>query len=119
VPVRGGRAELSPSVQLPVPTSGGARLPETVTVGIRPEGVDAVSGEAGRLTVRVTRVEHLGAEIFALVEPIGLSPGVTARAGKLVVRLDKRQAVQEGTELSLCLHLDEVLLFSPEGAALR
>lgn len=59
VPMSDGRAVLSPSVQLPVAPPSGA-LPASVTVGIRPEGVDVSFGDAtapGRLRARSTRVD--------------------------------------------------------------
>ncbi len=123
VPVRDGRAVLTSFLQVPVRTAAGAAAVEKVTVGIRPEGVDAGGGGGGsgaeQITVRVTRVERLGAEIFAFVRPLGLAEGASARSEDLVVRLDKRLDVQEGRELTLCVHLREVMVFGPDGAALR
>ena len=125
VPVRDGRAVLTSSLHVPVRTTAGAATAEKVTVGIRPEGVDAGggggggSGGAGQITVRVTRVERLGAEIFAFVRPLGLAEGAIPRSEDLVVRLDKRLDVQEGRELTLCVHLREVMVFAPDGTALR
>jgi ABC-type sugar transport system ATPase subunit len=122
VPVRDGRAVLSSSLHLPLRTTAAGAAPATVTVGIRPEGVDVAGADPGagdRVTTRVLRVERTGAEIFALVEPIGLSEGVTHRGDHLVVRLDKRLGVAEGQELALRVHLGEALLFDPEGVALR
>ena len=72
-----------------------------------------------RLTTRVVRVERTGAEIFALVEPLGLSDGVAHRGDHVVVRLDKRLDVQEGGELTLRVHLGEAMVFDPEGDAVR
>ena len=69
--------------------------------------------------MRVTRVERTGSEIFAFVEPVDLLPGVTARGDSVVVRLDKREDVQAGHELVLCVHVDEVLVFDADGEALR
>ena len=71
------------------------------------------------LPVRVTRVERLGSEIFAFVDPVGLLPGATGRADHMVFRLDKRQDLQEGSELALRVHLDEVLVFDADGHAVR
>jgi ABC-type sugar transport system ATPase subunit len=123
VPVRDGRVLLTASLQVPVPGANPRAAPERVTVGIRPEGVDAVgagvAGRTDRITVRVTRVERMGSEIFAFVDPVDLVEGVTTRAEHLVVRLDKRQDVREGSELTLCVHLGEVLVFAPDGHAIR
>ena len=118
VPVRDGRAVLAPSLQVPV-AAGAAS--EHVTVGIRPEGIEP-GGDAGRgdrLTVRVDRVERTGSEIFAYVRPVGLGAEITSRAEHMVIRLDKRHDVQDGRELPLRLHLDEVLVFDPDGQAVR
>jgi ABC-type sugar transport system ATPase subunit len=116
VPVRDGRATVTASLQVPV--AGAA--PEPVTVGIRPEGLEPVgtdtAGCTDRLTVRVDRVERMGSEIFAYVHPVDLVGEVTARADHLVVRLDKRHDVQEGSELTLRVHLDEVLVFDHDGS---
>ncbi|TFV47851.1 ATP-binding cassette domain-containing protein [Blastococcus sp. TF02A_35] len=119
VPVREGRAVVAGSLQVPVPPSGAGL--GSVTVGLRPEGVDVGDGPTGdgRLVARVLRVERTGAEIFALVQPVGLSDGVKYRGDHLVVRLDKRLAVEEGAELSLRVHVDEALLFDGDGDALR
>jgi ABC-type sugar transport system ATPase subunit len=123
-------------LQVPLPVSGAAHSLERVTVGIRPEGADAVgAGAAGaggaravgadatgrddRMRVQVARVERLGSEIFAFVDPVGLVPGATGRSDHLVFRLDKRQDLQEGSELALRVHLDEVLVFDADGHALR
>jgi ABC-type sugar transport system ATPase subunit len=126
VPVRDGRAVLTESLQVPLPASGAAHALERVTVGIRPEGADAAgavgadaAGQRDRLPVRVTRVERLGSEIFAFVDPVGLLPGATGRADHMVFRLDKRQDLQEGSELALRVHLDEVLVFDADGHAVR
>ncbi|WNV76996.1 ABC transporter ATP-binding protein [Geodermatophilus sp. DSM 44513] len=123
VPVRDGRAVLTGSLQVPLPAAGAGHT--QVTVGIRPEGVDVVgrsaadtAGRTDRLLVRVARVERLGSEVFAYVDPVGLVPDGAVRADHLVVRLDKRQDLQEGSELALCVHLDEVLAFDAEGLAL-
>jgi ABC-type sugar transport system ATPase subunit len=124
VPVRDGRAVLTDSLQVPVPTVAGRPL-DRVTVGIRPEGADVVgggagnAGDAGRLPVRVARAERLGSEIFAFVDPVGLVEGATGRADHLVFRLDKRVDVREGTELVLAVHSAEVLVFDAEGDAVR
>ena len=121
VPVREGRAVLTDSLQVPV----AGRPSDRVTVGIRPEGADVVgggvasAGDAGRLPVRVARVERLGSEIFAFVDPVGLVEGATGRADHMVFRLDKRVDVREGTELSLAVHSAEVLVFDAEGDAVR
>ncbi|MGY2084186.1 ABC transporter ATP-binding protein [Blastococcus sp. SYSU DS0539] len=121
VPVRDGQAVITDSLQVPVPPAGHESGP--VTVGIRPEGVDvADAGQAGaadRLTVRVARAERTGSEVFAFVQPVGLSEGARSRGDHLVVRLDKRLGVQEGTELPLRVHLGELLLFDREGVAIR
>jgi ABC-type sugar transport system ATPase subunit len=121
VPVRDGRALLTPSCQ--VPLRAPAPAPGRVTVGIRPEGVDPVdasaAGRADAMTVRVARVERTGAEMFAFVDPVDVTDGITTRAEHLVVRLDKRQDVQEGRELTLCVHLGEAMVFTPDGDALR
>ena len=123
VPVREGWAVVTPSLEVPLPSSAGGSVPERVTVGIRPEGVEPVgAGTAGhrdRLTVRVARVERTGSEIFAFVDPVDLGPGVTLRSEHLVVRLDKRQDVKEGRELVLRAHVGELMVFAPDGAALR
>jgi ABC-type sugar transport system ATPase subunit len=123
VPVRDGYVMLTASLQVPVPGADARAAPERVSVGIRPEGVDAVGAETAggtdRMTVRVTRVERMGSEIFAFVDPVELVEGVTTRAGHLVVRLDKRQDVREGSELTLWVHLGEVLVFAPDGHAIR
>jgi ABC-type sugar transport system ATPase subunit len=123
VPVRDGRAVITESLQVPLPTSGAAGAHERVTVGIRPEGADAVGADAaGRedaMTVRVARAERLGSEIFAFVDPVGLVPGAAGRADHMVFRLDKRQDPQEGSELILRVHLAEVLVFDADGNALR
>ncbi|MGY2081205.1 ABC transporter ATP-binding protein [Modestobacter sp. SYSU DS0657] len=120
VPVRNGRAEVTPWLQIPVP--GGRTGHERVTVGIRPEGADAIGGDVtgsgDRLAARVTRIERLGSETLAFLDPLGLNDGVAPRS-ELIVRLDKRQVVQEGTELVLRVHLGEVLLFDPDGHAIR
>ncbi len=122
VPVRDGRAQLTGSCEVPVAHTGGS-LPERVTAGLRPEGVAAAGPSdtplGGRLTVVIERVERLGAEIFAFVQPVGLSPGVVLREGVLVVRLDKGQEVDEGRKIDLVVHLDEVMVFGPDGDALR
>ncbi|MDQ4039332.1 MAG: ATP-binding cassette domain-containing protein [Actinomycetota bacterium] len=122
VPVREGRAGMTGSLQLPVSNSAGTP-PETVTVGIRPEGVDVVGSDVAerddRLTVRISRVERMGSEIFAYVRPVDLTEGVTPRAEDMVVRLDKRQDIQEGAELTLHVHLAETMVFAPDGGAIR
>jgi len=125
VPVRDGRAVVTDSLQVPLPASGGAAAHERVTVGIRPEGVDVVgrgpadtADRTDRVLVRVARVERLGSEVFAFVDPVGLVPGASVRADHLVLRLDKRQQVQDGDVLALCIHVGEVLVFDPEGLAL-
>jgi ABC-type sugar transport system ATPase subunit len=123
VPVRDGRAVVTDSLHVPVPASGAGRETGPVTVGIRPEGVDVTgadpAGATDRLTARVTRVERTGSEVFAFIQPVGPSQGVRTRGDHLVVRLDKRLGVQEGSELALRVHLGEVLLFDREGVALR
>ena len=123
VPVRDGRALVTDSLHVPVPRGCAGAAPERVTVGIRPEGVEVVGAQesagAPRLTVRVTRVERLGSEILAFVDPVGLTDGVTSRPEHLVLRLDKRQAVREGTELTVVVHLDEAMVFAADGQALR
>lgn len=120
VPVRDGRATIAHSLQVPVAASTPAG--EGVTVGIRPEGVEPADADpdslTDRLTVRVDRVERMGSEIFAYVHPVDLGVA-TARAEHLIVRLDKRHDVQEGRELALRVHLDEVLVFDPDGHAVR
>jgi ABC-type sugar transport system ATPase subunit len=122
VPVRNGRAVLTETLEVPLPASGTAHALERVTVGIRPEGADAggavAASSADRLRVRVARVERLGAEIFAFVDPVGLVPGAASRSQHMVFRLDKRQDVREGSELVLRVHLPEVLVFDAEGLAL-
>lgn len=101
------------------PTGPGA-APAQVTVGIRPEGVDVVDAAGpDRMTVRLTRVEHMGSEIFAFADPVDLVPEASVRPEHLVIRLDKRQGVAEGRELVLDVHRSEVLLFGPDGLALR
>jgi ABC-type sugar transport system ATPase subunit len=119
VPVSDGRAVVAGSLEVPVPAG---TQTGSVTVGIRPEGVDVAgadpAGSGDRLVVRVERVERTGAEIFALTRPLGLSEGVAHRGDHLVFRLDKRLDVSEGTELSLRVHLGEALVFDPEGGAL-
>ncbi|WP_250446319.1 ABC transporter ATP-binding protein [Actinotalea sp. C106] len=121
VPVREGRAVVSGSLELVVPAQGPG--PSEVTVGIRPEGLEVVAdGEpprAGDLAARVTRIERMGSETFVFAEPTHLTPGVSVRSGHLVVRVGKRQVVTEGQPLVLRTHLDEVLLFGPDGDALR
>jgi ABC-type sugar transport system ATPase subunit len=123
VPVREGRAVVSDSLEVPLPTGYAGSSPERVSVGIRPEGVDVlgaeVSGRGDRLAVKVVRVERMGSEIFAFVDPVGLAEGVGSRADHMVLRLDKRQDIQEGHELSLCVHLGEALVFGPDGQAIR
>jgi ABC-type sugar transport system ATPase subunit len=121
VPVRDGRATLTASLEVPVPRHDGASTPERVTVGIRPEGVDLAAdapGATDRLRARVARVERLGAEVFAYVDPVDQAGEVTGRQRHLVVRLDKRQRVEVGEEHVLAVHLAEVLLFAPDGRAL-
>ncbi len=126
VPVREGRAVLTPSLQLSVPVPGGA-APSAVTLGIRPEGVDVVAsrtpgapgGSGERMAVRVNRVERMGSEIFAYADPVGLASEASVRGEHLVMRLDKRQRVEEGAELVVAVHASEVLFFGPDGAALR
>ncbi|WP_448613532.1 ABC transporter ATP-binding protein [Modestobacter sp. URMC 112] len=123
VPVRDGRAVLTESLQVPLPASGAAHTLERVTVGIRPEGADA-AGAAGAsgsdaMPVRVARVERLGSEIFAFVDPVGLVDGAAGRGDHMVFRLDKRQDLQEGSELVLRVHLAEVLVFDADGNAVR
>jgi ABC-type sugar transport system ATPase subunit len=122
VPVRDGRAVVSSSLQVPVAATGG-RSRDRVTVGIRPEGVDAVgaepTGAGDRLAVRVVRIERTGSEVFAFVDPVGMTEGVSPRSGYLVVRLDKRLDLQEGRALTLCVHVAEALVFDDEGAAVR
>ena len=121
VPVRDGRAVLMESLQVPLPRSGAGHL-DRVTVGIRPEGADAAGAAGGgedRLTVRVARLERLGSEIFAYVDPVGLVEGAVPRAEHLVFRLDKRQDLRDGAELQLRVHLSEVLVFDAEGQAVR
>jgi ABC-type sugar transport system ATPase subunit len=118
VPVHDGWARLTTSLEVPVPASGAA--PARVTVGIRPEGIEPAGADAAaRVTVRVTRVERMGSEILAYVDPVDLVEGVTVRDEHLVVRLDKRQDVKEGRELPLCVHLGEVLVFAADGQAIR
>ena len=120
VPVRDGRAVVTGSLQIPLAAAGTGL--SSVTVGVRPEGVDVAGDDpaAGdRLTTRVVRLERTGAEIFALVEPLGLSDGVAHRGDHLVFRLDKRLDVQEGAELVLRIHLGEAMVFDPEGGAVR
>ncbi|WP_346622631.1 ATP-binding cassette domain-containing protein [Blastococcus montanus] len=121
VPVRDGRAVVAGSLQVPLPVT--ATGSDSVTIGIRPEGVDVTgagtSGADDRLTARVVRVERTGAEIFALVQPVGLSAGVGHRGDHLVVRLDKRLGVEVDAELALRVRLDEALVFDREGVALR
>ena len=126
VPVRDGRAVLMPSLEVPLPASSVGRALDRVTVGIRPEGADAAgaggpgaAGRADRLSARVARVERLGSEIFAYVDPVGLVEGASVRAEHMVFRLDKRQDLGEGSELALRVHLDEVLVFGPDGSAVR
>ena len=125
VPVRDGRAVLTETLQVPLPASRAAHGLDRVTVGIRPEGAEvagAGSSTAGRpdlMTVEVVRVERLGAEIFAMVDPVGLSEGTSAPAEHMVFRLDKRQDVQVGSQFALGVHLDEVLVFDAEGTAVR
>ncbi len=123
VPVREGKASLSPGLEFAVPGGGDH---EKVTVAIRPEGADVASagaaaaeaGEAGTLAVKVARVERMGSEIFVYVDPVDLPGGASARGDHMVIRLDKRQDVSEGKELSLRIHSSEVLLFGADGLAL-
>ena len=77
------------------------------------------AGGGDAMTVRVARVERLGSEIFAFVDPVGLVAGAAGRADHMVFRLDKRQDLQEGSELVLRVHLAEVLVFDAEGDAVR
>jgi ABC-type sugar transport system ATPase subunit len=123
VPVREGRAVLTSTLEIPLPATGSAGAPATVTVGIRPEGVDVARDSAiaasDRLAVRVNRVERLGSEIFAFVDVVGPADGARPRAPHLIVRLDKRQDVAEGTELTLSVHLREVMIFGADGQATR
>jgi ABC-type sugar transport system ATPase subunit len=123
VPVRHGRAAVTALLRLPISASDGSQARGHVTVGIRPEGVEVVGADAGgaddRLTVRVKRVERMGSETFAYVDPVDLSEGATARAEDVVVRLDKRQDIQEGSQLTLRVHLDETMIFGPNGTAIR
>ncbi|MBB3675907.1 ABC transporter ATP-binding protein [Modestobacter versicolor] len=123
VPVRDGRAVLMESLQVPLPATGAARALDRVTVGIRPEGADTVgaAGSTGddRLTVRVARVERLGSEVFAYVDPVGLVDGAVGTAEHMVFRLDKRQDLQDGAVLQLRVQLPEVLVFDADGHALR
>jgi ABC-type sugar transport system ATPase subunit len=125
VPVRDGRAVLTPTLQVPLPASRAAHGLERVTVGIRPEGAEVVAGASGQdarpdlLTVQVARVERLGSETFVMVDPVGLSEGTRAPAGHMVFRLDKRLDVGVGTRFALGVHLAEVLVFDSDGAAVR
>ena len=123
VPVHEGWAVVGDCLRVPVRGSAGGRVPDRGTVGIRPEGVDAVGAEpptgSDRLSVKVTRVERTGSEVFAFVAPAALTDGVSERAGQLIVRLDKRLDVREGRALTLRVHVDEVLVFDDEGNAVR
>ena len=123
VPVHDGRVTLSTSLQVPLPGSSAGAAPERVTVGIRPEGFDLVGADIasreGRMTVKVVRVERLGSESIAFTEPVHLEPSVRLRGEHLVVRVDRRQDVREGAELTLCVHLGEVMVFTTDGEAIR
>lgn len=79
----------------------------------------AIKGRCDLLVVNVVRVERLGSETFGFADPVGLTGGATLRDEHLVLRLDKRQQIIEGSELTVRVHRDEELLFDSGGGLIR
>jgi multiple sugar transport system ATP-binding protein len=81
-----------------------------VVVGVRPEGVRVLDGDAadvGALQLRVDLVEELGADAYVY----GTVAGSTER---LVARVDGRRPPAVGSALSITLQPDHVHLFDTE-----
>ncbi|GAB3623857.1 sn-glycerol-3-phosphate ABC transporter ATP-binding protein UgpC [Mariniluteicoccus endophyticus] len=89
VPVSGGYASFGHrghALQLPGRVEGGR-----VTVGVRPESWQLTPAEDPEaLELKVDLVESLGAEVFAYATPLHSQDGVTVRADRVTIRLDKR-----------------------------
>ncbi|WP_114906262.1 ABC transporter ATP-binding protein [Ornithinimicrobium murale] len=115
VAVENGEVLLGPALRIRLRTPD---LAGPVTVGLRPEGFDLVGAgdpaSQDELQATVQRLERLGSDTYAFVDP-EVSSGVTLRGGHLVVRLDKRQAVQVGERLRLRVHPEEELVFGSDG----
>ena len=90
-------------------------LGQSIVLGVRPEALSLIPGGADALSFTGK---------VLLVEPLGDRVDVTltlAGGGRLVARLDARQAVAEGEPMQLFVALDACHWFrpGPEGEALR
>ena len=90
---------------------GKVREGASVTLGIRPEDLDASGQEEAVLTGRVFAVERLGNETYAYLEVPGSSEFAVHAAGDI--------EIQAGDEMKIGLNAGKCHLFDAEGKALE
>jgi multiple sugar transport system ATP-binding protein len=86
-----------------------------ITLGIRPEALHVADGAgAGALTGTVRLVEHLGSDLFAHVEMMGLPELIIAR-----LHVERAPELRIGRTLHLAVHPELVMQFDGDGRRIR
>jgi multiple sugar transport system ATP-binding protein len=109
-PVTDGQAAIG-EIRIPVP-AGANGVPDTVTVGVRPEAFRLVPAGQGGLPMEVLLVEELGADSYV--------HGFTDIAGErqvLIVRAEERGRVQKGDVVHAVPELSRVHVFDTASGA--
>ncbi len=96
---------------IPLAAAAGLAEGEAVTLGIRPEHLDVVAGDAADVTVTLDLVEQLGGETCLY--------GSRADAPSLTVRSEGQCALRRGADLPLRLRREHIHLFDADGRARR
>ncbi|WIX79953.1 sn-glycerol-3-phosphate ABC transporter ATP-binding protein UgpC [Amycolatopsis carbonis] len=87
---------------------------DTVTLGFRPESLEATTDTNGTLPIKVDLVEELGSDAFVYGKLSGAHPEITAEGASknVVVRVDPRATPSMGDTLHLRIRPDELHVFS-------
>ncbi|MEV8608984.1 sn-glycerol-3-phosphate ABC transporter ATP-binding protein UgpC [Amycolatopsis sp. NPDC051373] len=87
---------------------------DTVTLGFRPESLEATTDTNGTLPIKVDLVEELGSDAFVYGKLAGGAGDLAAEGASknVVVRVDPRQTPSMGDTLHLRIRPDELHVFS-------
>jgi multiple sugar transport system ATP-binding protein len=103
-----GKAQIG-RYAVPVAATSEDRMPDRITVGVRPEAWRVVSADEGGLPVEVTVVEELGADAFVY----GTSD-VEGTPNTVVVRVSTRDSVHKGDVIHVTTDPESVHVFDTE-----